>query len=62
MKTESYCDACQCDPCDCSWGNYPTQPCERCGLLDCECHWGDQIEKENTNAKNKTQSNDIRIR
>ena len=20
-RTDEYCDACECDPCDCNWGN-----------------------------------------
>ena len=22
MKSDTYCEACECDPCDCGWGNY----------------------------------------
>jgi len=56
------CEACDCTPCDCGWGSYPTEECERCGLLECECHWGDQIKKEKPNAKKKTSNHDQRVR
>lgn len=62
MKNNKRCEACECTPCDCGWGNYPIEECERCGLIDCECHWGDQIKKGKTYAEKKTSNHDQRTR